>query len=109
MRLGRIVLVLLSCACGDDTLDGMQFESEEQVEMGLGPNGAVMGRASLSFEAGRYSWKYSDLDCVGPYSLDDGEVTAETSIPCSQGTIKGRWDSGSGVLTWAQGKRYRRK
>ena len=100
------VTVLLLAGCGDP-VSGDTFESVELTEMGRGPNGAVMGRATLSFDDGKYHWRHSDLDCHGSYEVDGDEIVAETRIPCASygDPIRAKLDGDT--LTWA-GKAYRR-
>jgi hypothetical protein len=104
--LGSIVALSVGLGCGE-SVDGDKFESVERVEMGLGPNGAVKGNATISFDANQYVWRHSDLHCVGSYEIDGDVIVAEMKIPCQTygKTIRAKLDGDR--LDWG-GVAYRR-
>lgn len=61
-------------------LTGKQFVSRQRHEVGLGPDGPVMGRWRLSFGDQMFAWDHSDVRESGPYRLaSDGILTTSLS------------------------------
>jgi len=59
-------------------LDGSVFQSKDQYEIGLGPNGEVFGYWYLSFRENECIWDYFDVRDSGAYSIsEDGTINAD--------------------------------
>jgi hypothetical protein len=81
-----------------DPLDGKTFRSVKMMEVGLGPNGVVLGHWSVTFRAGKFSWRHSDVVENGTYEVDakTGAITGKAF----RRTMKGTLDAKTGKLTW---------
>ncbi len=69
------------CTAVDDpclTLEGA-YESEEELECGLGESGTVFCRWSLTFGSDSFQWLYSDHGEGGTYICTEGKIVAEST------------------------------
>lgn len=74
------------------------FESVEERECGITPDGVSSCHWSVSFTANEYVWRHSDVGETGPYDCEDGRVSA--------GELVGEFDAEAGRLVW-DGVEYR--
>ncbi|HIO92785.1 MAG TPA: META domain-containing protein [Leucothrix mucor] len=58
-------------------LDGKNFVSVEELEVGLGPNGLVLGHWKVNFDDGQFNWQYSDVGEAGKYTISDNDIVLE--------------------------------
>jgi hypothetical protein len=102
------VLVLAGAAVADektDPVDGKTFQSVEKLEGGRG--GAKINW-TLTFKAGKFTWRYSDVSEAGTYEVDakTNKVTGKT--PGRDEKLKAEFDPKTGVLTW-DGVKYQQQ
>ena len=75
---------------------GLSFDSVQEYECGLGPDGVFMCNWSISFTAAEYTWLYSDIKESGRYTCAQGELVSTTSSR----SIAGSYDADTGRLIW---------
>jgi hypothetical protein len=85
-----------------DPLDGKTFRSVEKLEAGRG--GAKM-HWQLSFQRGKFRWRYSDVSESGTYTFDARTNAVLGATGGRDQKIKGQLDRATGVLVW-DGVRY---
>ena len=74
------------------------FVSTEELEVGIGPEGIVLGYWSVDFyEDGMYEWNYSDITEFGELTCNDNII----SYSLYEGIHQSIYDIQSGILHWA--------
>ena len=68
------------------------FKSVEQFEVGLGPDGEVMGHWFLEFNESELVWSYSDISSTQPYTCEGNQV--------STGEARGLYDATNETMEW---------
>jgi hypothetical protein len=102
-----IGLSWLVAACGGplgdppqscSAIEGSVFESVDNHEVGLGPNGPAMGKWSVTFKTdGNYQWNHSDVQESGRYFCNGLGVEGTRG----DGTFyEGSFSSDGSTLTW---------
>lgn len=84
-------------------IEGETFRSVDSREVGLGPQGSVMGHWSIRFKAGKFNWHHSDVVESGTYTCSGSKIIGEGF----RRTYSGEYLRKRGVLTW-QGMKYER-
>lgn len=84
-------------------MEGRTFRSVDSREVGLGPEGSVMGHWSIGFRAGKFSWRHSDVSESGSYTCSGSRIIGQGF----RRTYSGEYRRKRGVLTW-QGMEYER-
>lgn len=79
-------------------LANKRFESVEEKEIGLGPDGVAMGHWVIYFSTSTFEWTYSDVAESGTYVLDGKRVIGQSG----DRQILGEYDPESGILTWEE-------
>ena len=72
------------------------FVSVDEYEVGLGPDGPVMGHWTIAFQADGYSWSFSDVTSEGEYSCQGETVVTEGGSD----DIVGVYDPQTNILMW---------
>lgn len=80
-----------------DPLDGKTFRSVQKLEAGRG--GAKM-HWQLSFQGGKFRWRYSDVSEGGTYEFDAKTNMVLGATGGRDQKIKGQLDPEAGVLVW---------
>ena len=80
-----------TCAAIDQRL----FLSLQLLECGLGPMGEVFCNWAIEFDAGQYTWSYSDILQSGQYQCEGAMITEVGG----QG-YSGEYDAASDRVTW---------
>ncbi|MEM6295364.1 MAG: hypothetical protein AAGA54_29090 [Myxococcota bacterium] len=79
-----------------DAVVGAAFESVDELECGITPDGINTCNWTLSFSAdGQYAWTYSDVGEGGGYACKDGLIILDNNPGFSAS-----YDPNSGTLTW---------
>lgn len=83
-------------------LEGRRFESVNELECGLTPNGVATCKWRLQFmprddESSQFQWSYSDVGEAGHIECDGGAIT---SINASPRQVSGTFDSATQKLVW---------
>ena len=74
------------------------FISTEELEIGLGPEGIILGYWSVDFyEDGIYEWNYSDITELGEFTCNENII----SYSSYEGIHQSVYDIQSGILYWA--------
>jgi hypothetical protein len=106
-RVSLVFLVLGVAACGGPlgeppqscaAIEGRIYESVDEHEVGLGPDGPAMGRWSVIFKNdGNYEWNHSDIQEGGRYFCDGTDVEGTRG----DGTFyEGSFSADGETLTW---------
>lgn len=85
-----------TAAC--DGLDGATFVSVNEYEMGLGPNGVLLGHYRVTFSAGQFDYSLSDFGLNGTFSCSGPEgaiVASRDDFP-----LDGFYKADAGILLW---------
>ncbi len=76
-----------------------RFLSTDEMEVGLGPDGVVLGYWSIHFEVdGSFMWSYSDIGQMGTYTCFDGNILGITTSENEE--FQGIYDQQSDMLNW---------
>lgn len=78
-------------------VSGRTYESIEQYECGLSPDGPVLCSWTISFTDDMFQWRYSDVGESGTYSCSEGVITA---MATADRRYRGELDSSGELLTW---------
>ena len=81
-------------------LEGARFRSTELRELGLGPNGVVMGHWFLSFQGGFVKWRYSDVLESARYEIDANGLIASTLAPKLDPPARTQYDKATDRMFW---------
>lgn len=100
-RQGQCAQVAAEDACS--LVVDQTFPSVEELEIGLGPDGVVMGHWSISFTGDSFQWEHSDVAESGSYSCANGILSGTTG---AAPPYEGSFDPTSRVLLW-DGVEYR--
>ena len=74
------------------------FISTEELEIGLGPEGIVLGYWSVDFyEDEMYEWNYSDITELGEFTCNENIISYSSYEDIHQSV----YDIQSGILYWA--------
>lgn len=73
------------------------FESDDELECGLGPNGVELCHWTISFTEDNYEHQYSDIGEQGTYTCEGGVIKA---IDGGQNPHGGTIDADTGALVW---------
>lgn len=85
-----------------DELLNSEFRSVRQKEIGLGPDGPVMGYWTVSFSENEVSWHYSDVIESGTYSCSESIINVKLILGDA---FRVGYDSDKDILSW-QGDEY---
>ena len=83
-------------------LEGRRFESVNELECGLTPNGVATCKWRLQFmlrddESSQFQWAYSDVSEAGSVECDGAAIT---SINASPRQVSGTFDAATQKLVW---------
>lgn len=81
---------------GCDFINNSNFKSVNQYEVGLGPNGSVMGYWSISFGENSFAWAHSDVFEEGSYTCKNNIL----NVKVSSQSITSSYDKDKKILTW---------
>jgi len=82
-------------------MGGPVFRSVKELEVGLGPDGPVMGHWTLGFKGELVSWHHSDVVESGSYICKSNRITAKFF----DRSIQSNYDDKKNVLVW-EGEEY---
>lgn len=79
-----------------ESVNNSTFRSVNKYEVGLGPNGPVMGYWNIVFENDKFEWQHSDFGTSGTYTCKDNILQVSTSsFP-----ISANYDASKNILVW---------
>ncbi len=77
-------------------IDGSNFISTNEYEVGLGSNGPAMGRWRIIFKNGSFQWGHSDVSESGTYKCDNSILEAKLF----NRSITAHYDVSRNTLVW---------
>ena len=84
-------------------IEGARFDSIRELDLGLGPDGVIMGHWTIYFENGNFSWTYSDISSTGVYECDGWNITGHYNN--GENEHNGTYNRETNILLW-EGEEY---
>lgn len=80
------------------SINGSLFRSVRKLEIGLGPDGPVMGYWTIRFKDGSVSWHHSDTVESGSYICKENRIT----VKFFNRSIQSSYDNKKNILVWEE-------
>jgi|SRR3989344_4024967 len=77
-------------------ISNSSFRSTNQYEVGLGPNGEVMGYWGITFRRNKFEWGHSDVSESGTYTCKNNVL----QVKFFDHSITAHYDGSKKILTW---------